>query len=230
MAVYFLACVLLALTIFSWPIEQFDVFSPPVAQYLPVRFADIVNAKVIGTLVLNGVPTNITTTTNETIVETFLKGLVTITGKGGISAQNELDLAATMTVNETLLGHKVSSLILTPLGAAPPSNSTPTPEGAMIQLVIALGRVSETTWATGRIPIIYNQEGTYYMRISIDNYSAVSSSVLTVSPETVTVTARTNSLIVSLTWAILLFAVLELRKDEGYTYKKKKQKNTPLYS
>jgi hypothetical protein len=227
------AAILLVLTVLSWPSEQFgisspflDIFSPEVTRYLPIGFAAIAVSTVTSTILANGIPINKTATTTKIAEETYLQGLVTITGKGGISAQNDLDLEATLYVNETFLGHRVSSLLLTPLGAASPS-MIPTPEGGMPQLVIDLARMNETEWTTGEPPIsiVYNQEGIYYMRISIDNYSAVSSSYLAVSSEGVTVAARTNSLLVSLTWAILLFAVLELRvkEDEGCNRKSTQQ-------
>lgn len=217
--VYAGAAIFLLLTVLSWPTEQFgisssflDIFSPPVTRYLPIAFDAEVVTTIAHTTLANGIFVN-KTTTSTTAVESFLQGLITITGKGGISAQNNLDLEATLYVNETVLGHKVSSLLLTPLHATTPS-FTPTPEGAMPQLIIRLGRVNETEWVVDKTPIIYNQEGTYYMRISIDNYSAVSSSSLTVGSETVTVAARTNSLLVSLTWVFIIFAVLELRVEE----------------
>lgn len=213
----------LVLTVLSWPMEQFnisapflDIFSPPIRRYLPVTFLEIGTLTTSDIVAVNGVPTN-KTATNTTIKyeEILLQGLITITGKGGISVQNNLDLEATLSVNETLLGHKVSKVRLTPLGATTPS-LTPTPAGVIIAVAFNLARANETEWTTfGKIPIVYNQEGTYYMQISIDNYTAVSSSFLTISPETVTVSARTNSLLVSLTWAILLFAVLELRVEEN---------------
>jgi hypothetical protein len=96
---------------------------------------------VTALVLVNGKTTNETTTNTTTGYETYLYGLITIDGKGGISAQNTLDLEATLSVNETVLGHNVSSLFLSPLGATPPSFS-PSLTGAVTQYKIGLGRVN----------------------------------------------------------------------------------------
>jgi hypothetical protein len=47
--------------------------------------------------------------------------------------------------------------------------------------------------------------------LHVDNIVAVGPEQIQIDSAAVTVAARTNSLLVSLTWAILLFTVLEVR-------------------
>jgi hypothetical protein len=62
----------------------------------------------------------------------------------------------------------------------------------------------------------YNQDGTQHVQVSIDATALSSSSTIQISSETVTVSARTNSLLICLTFVVLLFPALQLPVEDQH--------------
>ena len=61
--------------------------------------------------------------------------------------------------------------------------------------------------------VIYNQGGENVPHMTIDQNVFGISNPIAIGSEDVTVTARTNSLLISLTWVIISFSALELKKE-----------------
>ena len=196
--VYSFVALFLALTILSWPSEQFDIFSPPIDAILPIGAARIVTYP-------NGTQTS-------TLVAS---GGISLSGKGGLSADNPLKMKVTLFINTTALGFEPSLVTFVPLGASPYPHP-PEKQSLPVAVAIALTKSVDNKW-TGEGSIIYYQPGTMKWEIHMDGIVAVGPEQIEIDSAAVTVAARTNSLLVSLTWVILLFAVLEFRIEDQRT-------------
>jgi len=190
--VYSLVALFLALIVLSWPTEQFDIFCPRINAILPIGAVRIV-------IYPNGTQTS-------TVVAV---GAISLRGKGGLSAANPLTMKVALLINTTALGFDPSIVTFAPLGASPYSQ-TAEAQDLPVAIMIRLTKSAGNRW-TGESQIIYYQPGTMKWEIHMDNLVAVGPEQIQIDSAAVTVAARANSLLVSLTWAILLFAVLEFR-------------------
>ncbi len=164
--------------------------------------------KEITTTIINGVVVNTTKVTTSHVLAG--KGFVTLKGKGGLSAGNPLKMNVTVYLNRTAWGgKKPSSVMFKPLGARPYPPITDQ-LGFPLYLSLQLAEQSGDKWL-GNARIVYNQGGTMAIDFTIDNVEYTSPDTIQIGPESITVAARTNSVVISLTWAVLAFAVLGIR-------------------
>lgn len=182
----------------------------------------------------------VTTLERQTVVsytqENFGNGHITIQGKGGLSADNPLDFSVTAYLPTTPSNSRVTFMPNGAYATESPSiwlpialNSTGmllqqfrlpffpiveatdkegSPEGLGILLTFLDG-----VWL-GYGTAIYNQAGNFSATITGGSLSFLLSPSIEISSESVTVTARTNSLLVALTWLIIAFAALEIREHD----------------
>ena len=171
--------------------------------------------------------TRIVTTTDvvTAIAGPLGHGFVTVSGKGGLSAGNPLKMDVTVYFKkDAFIGEPNITYI--PIGAfateKPALPFTPIvprtdKEGFPIPASIPLMRQGNM-W-NGEATVIYNQGGAMPADLTISSIGTWQATpAIEIGSEAVTVAARTNSILISLTWVIIAFAALEVR------YEKKKDK------
>jgi hypothetical protein len=216
---------MLLLAALAWPIQGLDVFAPETAAIFEFAFFRYVtNATVVVTTTLYKVDNqtvvkNVTSSVTRTYATLLGEGWVTLKGKGGLSAGNPLTLSMTMYFYAAALGTNVANVSFAPQGAYiaqvpnlpffPIVVQTDT-RGFPLSPTIGLAKLGDH-W-TGQGLVIYNQGGAKTINIIINGVTYHSPDTVEIGSEAVTVAARTNSLLVSLTWVIIAFTVLELRE------------------
>ena len=144
-------------------------------------------------------------------------GMLNFSGKGSISAGNVLTVNAVVIANETALGLQLSNMAIYLDGAFNSPNSFDV-NGVARYISLGLNHIVGRLWKGGPYTIEYNQGGLLPIELDLNNSSYGIVGVVQLGPQDVTIGTRTNSLVISLTWAILAFAVLEIRLD---TYRHK---------
>lgn len=140
-------------------------------------------------------------------------GAISFVGKGGVSAGNPLTANITIYINSTAFGHQPSNVTVKLPGAFAESGSTYDQYG--IPHWIAIDLVGNGNyWVSEGIRVKYAQGGTEALVVVIDGQEFEPAESIQVSAQDVTVSTTTNSLILSLTWAILALMVLELRVED----------------
>jgi hypothetical protein len=157
-------------------------------------------------------------------------------GKGSISAGNILNATMRLIMNETAymqhFGTNLTSVTVTLNGAFGVPAVTDQ-YGIPEAIAIALAQASAIYYPQiprllgiwiGNKTVEYDQGGSYAVTMSLNGlqFDGTIFSVQMTSQDA-TVTTRTNSLVICLTWAILAFAVLDLRVD-NYRHKPEKKK------
>lgn len=160
-------------------------------------------------------------------------GFVTLKSKGGLSAGNPISIDITLYTNKDAKGGEPSNVTVTPQGAfaanilslgpfpLPFAPIVPQTDqlGFPLALSIALTRQGNK-WSGSGI-VIYNQGGAMGLDFDVDNLVAHVADVFQIGSEAVTVTARTNSLLISLTWVIIAFSALEVKLEDNGCQPKK---------
>jgi hypothetical protein len=149
-------------------------------------------------------------------------GMVIFTGNGSISAGNPLLTKVIVYLNTTVTGQTPESVVIKFPGAFlnPPSFDS---HGLTGYAALALTRYGDLWNGTTRLK--YNQGGPQQIPIYIDENLVDVAGEIQMSSQDVTVAMTTNSLLLSLTWAILSFAVLELRVDSDRRERKQCNEN-----
>lgn len=237
------------------PLQGFDWFTPNTVaifefslpgRYSRVTISSIVNfTKTVVVRYPNGSEV-ITRTgpvvggfiTNET-VSPVGNGFVTIYGKGGLSANNPLEIEVTLYLIDLVAlttivkfeargAFEAQDFILPfqPIwkvdtqGFPILANITLNPQ---VTSCVGLFRyavcqpLKESSWGVkwfGRGRIVFAQGGNINDTITIGNSKYLSSQPIVISSADVTVTARTNSLVIGLTLALIGFGVLESHPEE----------------
>jgi hypothetical protein len=217
--VYFLALVLLLFTIVSLPFEQVNwiaITSQSTSQF--------------------DQPAQHTFSNGTTVPLTLFRGQIVLSGKGGLSADNSLSATVTIYFNKQY-GFKPdepNAVMLTLTGAyfePPRYDDFGFKEWANITLTKQVSNLSNWDEWSGQTQVLYNQGGTYGGDLILDGNSTHTMNYplppyIHIGNDDVTVTAKTNQLLVSLTWAILLLGVLEFRvKGTGDTSKNETQEH-----
>lgn len=148
-------------------------------------------------------------------------GTVTLTGKGGLSAGNQVEMQVTAYFAQNYFGSRTPNISFSPIGASEAASWLGIPQdkpetdrlGLPVDANITL-KPSGNAW-TGDDWVIYNQGGSYDSRMVINGMPFTVVGSIQIGAEDVTVTARTNALLVSLTWVIVAFSALELRKGRS---------------
>ncbi len=172
---------------------------------------------------------NVFTPRSETYAQfgnsNYFHWVVHVTGKGGISAGNPLSFNATLYTNETTLAdYNVDSVgfLFNDSYSYP---LTANNESLLTTSVFLLGHIRDNKWsATGQI--IYYQAGAFATTVNMHctakgnpNYVTIvhgsSPALIQISSEDVTVLAKTNAYLLSLSFAFLSFACLELRVENN---------------
>ncbi len=195
-AIFAIAFLLLAFL--SYPADQLDFFAPPIeATYI----FDIPGRVFL--VFTNG--------TSGFYNITVGRGTVTLSGKGGLSAGNPLTMTVTLELNPII--RQPSKAFVAPYDAyyfPIERDAQGFPRFAHINLT----RTDQYAWfGQGRVEFF--AQGTMIIYVALDNQVVPSLPELQIESESVTAASRTNSLLVSLTWAILFFAVLELRTEQN---------------
>lgn len=161
----------------------------------------------------------------ETVTVTKPVGNVSVilTGNGGLSAQNPLHMIVTVYfAKDAFVSSGSHVVVFSPIGAyiaqnasflglsIPQDQPETDSQGLPINANITLTQ-QDDVWSGGEW-VIYNQGCTCGLNMTIDNISFAITQPIVISSDDVTVTARTNALLVSLTWVIIAFSALELRK------------------
>lgn len=192
---YGFAVVFLALTLVSWPTDQFDIFASRPTVYFPIV---LYRDGYVGSKRVSHLP--------------LLSGILSLTGKGGANADTSLTANATLFVNETTWGGEPSTIAVVLLGAFfdPLVRDSRGLIGYVGFELFKFGNKWNRT-----LQVKYNQGGSLPITINIDGVDYPSPYNITIGSEDLAVAQRTNSLLISLTWAILFFAVLELRVEDN---------------
>ncbi len=148
-------------------------------------------------------------------------GYLVLSGKGGLSAGNPLTLAVTLYFNVSVLGMDPTRVVFGPHGAyAYPLKTDP--RGFPIFAAINLTDTGLNHKWFGKGDVIYYQGDNWgaflfvfddARRIALEPMRMPN--ILHIGTEDVTFASRTNSLVVSLSWAFLAFASAELRIDKN---------------
>ena len=138
--------------------------------------------------------------------------MITFSGKGGISAGNSLTVNITVFFDRTLMDKEPSNVTVKLQGAFHDPVPPPDSHGVIGYIAIGLAKQGDS-WVANLIPVKYDQGGSLPILLNVDNVDLVVPAHIEMGSQDVTVATRTNSLILSLTWAILGFAALELRVD-----------------
>lgn len=160
--------------------------------------------------------------TLTTIGDQRIIGTVDLKGKGGLSAGNHLTITVMFYVNETLLNQTAQSVWFSP-NAAYIYPIVKTDRG--FPLVQSLSLTHEGDKWVGQLEVTYNQGGMYGVEIKVIGSSLDNPregrvtvvpipNVVHISDEDVTVSAKTNALLLSLELAIVALACLELRIED----------------
>ena len=231
---YWFALFFVALAILSTPTPGPDWFTPetPATFVFALGFTLSKVEKVVETVILSNNTAIITTTTTTVKTSSYLgRGFVTLRGKGGLSADPPLRMSVTLYFHGDAYAELVALLgepriEFTPIGAFATEDS-PIPfvpivskkdnQGFPIAASIPLAKYGDK-W-TGERTVIYNQGGLMPANLTVGNWTVQTTSAIEIDSAAVTVTARTNSLLVSLTWVIIALAAVEIR------YEKKEQKS-----
>jgi hypothetical protein len=183
--------VLLVLALFSAPIQQFDFFAEKTTATFPftMRRAVYADGKIV----------------SDT---TFGEGMVTFSGNGSLSAGNALRVNVTVFLDRNALIEEPTIVVIKLSGAffVPPQFDS---HGIAGYAALALARKGD--YWIGECQVKYNQGGSLPIIVEINEKSVVVVGYIEMGSQDVTIATKTNSLIISLTWAILAFAVLELR-------------------
>jgi hypothetical protein len=149
----------------------------------------------------------------------LVDGVVSLTGKGGVSADNLLTVNVTMYFNSTAYGRQPSSIWIKLPGAfaeEPGVSSLGIPHWVAIVLTS-----NGDIWQSVGARIKYTQGGVEPIIVSIDNQDYQPTQDIQIGSVDATIATRTNSLLVSLTWVILLFSTLEFHvEDHGNQHEK----------
>ena len=184
---------------------------------------------VLALLALPYEPLNRLTPDTEAVFEFASKdssvvGNLHVSGKGGISAGNPLTLDVTLNVSQTKLNFTLQKVLFVPDSAILYPIVT-NALGFPTHPTLSMKKVSEVEW-WGQLKVIYYQEGSYGADLILQG-PLKSNPLLVivntghlpfaihVSSEDVTVTAKTNALLLSLSLAFLAFSCLELRVEEN---------------
>lgn len=150
-------------------------------------------------------------------------GTVTLFGKGGLSAGNPIEMTVVVYfLKDTFDMTPQPTIVFLPTGAfaaevynilcisipqdRPQTDAQGIPQDANIMLTIQGDK-----W-TGKEWVIYNQGSSLTPTIKILNSSVALSGPIEIGSEDATLAARTNALLVSLTWVTIVISALELRK------------------
>ena len=208
------------------PIKGLDIFAPEVTAQFPFTLGYTITEPTGKTIVSNStviypngtqVITSVTSTEFVKTYGVYAKGLVTLTGKGGLSADNPL----TMRVILYSLSFRIrpQQIAFVPQGAFEAANSW-NPLAPVSPKLDALGlpvsaRIPLTensgVWSGDQI-VIYNQGGALMTNLNVDGQIFAIIEPILIESEAVTALARTNSLLVSLTWVIIAFPTIEARE------------------
>lgn len=161
---------------------------------------------------------------------TLLFGVLTLTGVGGLSADNPLTMSVTVEIapNATGIVDPLQMAFLPelayncPVGAGCPQNGT---NGLPLLSVIPLAQ-NGLTWS-GQQRVEYFNSGTFLAQIQAFNNSYPdpshptvplkevfgTSPIIEISPEDVTVSATTDAYTIALTFVIVALAILALRAN-----------------
>jgi len=158
--------------------------------------------------------------------------LVYVSGRGGISAGNPIYFNVTAFTNQTQFSNYVVDSVYFMFNASyayPPVKS----QGIFTTPTFMLGQIGSNVWTrTGQI--IYYHAGDYAATIFIHSImknnslralevDSATAGVIQVSSEDVTVLAKTNAYLLSLSFAFLSFVCLELRIEEHRKSRKTRQ-------
>jgi hypothetical protein len=191
------AIVFLVLAILSWPVEPLELFASPVeATYIFDLQGNVFLRFTNGTAGFYNM--------------TVARGTVTLSGKGGMSAENPLTMRVILNFNKVV---KPFSTVF-----VAPDNAYYYPIVKDAQGFSEFAHINLTTtdgykWS-GESRVVFFIGGALGMSVSADNQVVHSPSEFQIESATVTVSSRTNSLLISLTWAVLFFAVLGLRREK----------------
>jgi hypothetical protein len=144
------------------------------------------------------------------------RGTVTLSGKGGLSAENPLTMSVILNFDKVV--KPFSTVFVAPDNAYyyPIVKDEGFPRFAHINLTTTDG----FKWS-GQGTIEFFTSGVLGMNIGADNQVVHAPPEFQIESAAVTSSSRTNSLVISLTWAILFFAVLDLRRENGRNSPKK---------
>jgi hypothetical protein len=137
-------------------------------------------------------------------------GMVTFTGNGSISAGNHLIANITVYINTTAAGGVPSSVVVKLPGAFFDPRSFDS-HGIAAWAAISLAPYGDVWRMVNHV--MYDQGGSQPIEVYVDNNLVGTAGQVQIGSQDVTVSLRTNSLLLSLTWVIIAFAVLELRVD-----------------
>lgn len=160
------------------------------------------------------------------------RGYVWATSKGGISADNPITLAVTLYTNPNS-NITINSIYFTAEGCyAYPIQTNAL--GFPIVMAMALQPQGQNKWVSGDFRVIYFKPGDYSANITLVGATKVNPGtslimqgptldVIHISGEDVTVAAKTNALLLSLSLAFLAFSCLELRVEDNRKCKNHEQ-------
>jgi hypothetical protein len=151
------------------------------------------------------------------------QGYVWITSKGGISADNPITLDVTLYTNSAS-DFTANSVYFTPLDCYDYPIHT-NALGFPFARTAILGQQEQNKWV-GELHVIYYKAGDFPVNITLVGFSknnphaqitftGLTSEVIHISREDVTVTAKTNSLLFTLSLAFLAFSCLELTVEHN---------------
>lgn len=209
--VYSIVIPLLFLTIVSLPFEQ----------------VNLIAISSDATFIFDQ-PAQHTFSNGTTIPLTLFRGAITLTGKGGLSADNSLSVSLTVYFNKQYgFNPDEPNAVLLTLQSAyfdpPMKDDFGFPQWANLSLTKQQSTLPYwDMWGTSEnVGIRYDQGGTYGGNLILDGNSTHAGNYtlppyIRIGNDDVTVSAKTNQLLISLTWAILLLGVVEFRnKNDG---------------
>lgn len=224
---------LLAILFFGWaaisfPIQGLEWFTLPIGGAKAIFRAYIAEENFLGPRVSSNITypngTRVIIYERLRVVYPVANGTVTLIGKGGLSAGNPLEMLVRMHFFKyTTRTTPNSTIWFAPIGAyeaevwqlgpisvplsQPRTDSQGFPKDANFTLK------NQDNWWTNDQWVIYNQGGSYNANMTINGIHFIETGPIFISSEDVTVASQTNQLLVSLTFAIIGFSALELRKD-----------------
>ena len=219
---YWFPALFIVLAFVSLPIQGLDWCTPASTARFKFFVAEIKKVSHWWTVIY---PNKTQVTINQTFTETVRvigNGTVVLTGKGGLSAGNPLHMTVTIYFVKNAFTSPEPTVIFQPGAfAAEVTNlwfvTIPQDQDKIdarefpLDANITLTK-QDDKW-TGDMWVIYNQGGENIPHMTIDQNEFGISNPIAIGSEDVTVTARTNSLLISLTWVIIAFTALELKKE-----------------
>jgi hypothetical protein len=202
----------------NWPVLTFG--SKAIFKFHVAQIVTHYNLVVVTVTYQNG--TTVSRTYSEAVTTSKFvgNGTVTLSGKGGLSAGNQLEMDVVVYFAKGTFDSRTPQIYFSPTGAfvaeswlgipqdSPQIDMQNLPIDANITLVPSGNRWTGYQW------VIYNQGGSFTPTMSIDGILFPIVGPIEIGSEDVTVTARTNALLVSLTWVIIAFSILEWRRKQ----------------